>query len=117
DPPPRDAQTLAKELVKRKKLTKYQAIEAYQGNGKTLAFGEYLVLDKIGEGGMGQVYKAQHRRMKRLVAIKVLPPAAVDSPDAVKRFQREVEAAAALEHPNVVTAYDAGEAHGNHFLV
>ena len=80
-------------------------------------WGEYLLEGKIGQGGMGQVFRAVHRRMKRTVALKVLSPAAMKSPDAVKRFQREVEAAASLTHPNIVTAHDAGLIRGNHFLV
>ncbi|HEX4130375.1 MAG TPA: LamG-like jellyroll fold domain-containing protein [Pirellulales bacterium] len=107
---------LAQKLVDQGKLTRFQAIHLAQGKAKALLFGEYLVIDKIGAGGMGQVFKARHRRMKRLVAIKVLPPAAVKTPDAVKRFQREVEAAAKLEHPNIVAAYDAGESQGLHYL-
>src|SRR5687767_9904656 len=114
---PADAQALARELITAGKLTKYQASAAYQGKAKSLMLGQYVVLDKIGAGGMGQVYKAQHKRMKRVVAVKVLPQAATKSPDAVKRFQREVEAAARLSHPNIVIAHDADEANGTHFLV
>ncbi|HEV3024763.1 MAG TPA: protein kinase, partial [Pirellulales bacterium] len=115
---PRDAQGLAKELVRAGKLTRYQATNVLQGNAKHLRFDDYVILDKIGEGGMGQVYKAQHDRMKRVVALKILPPlAAARSPEAVGRFQREVHAAARLEHPNIVAAYDAGEAHGVPYLI
>jgi hypothetical protein len=112
-----DASALAKKLVSAGKLTKYQAANAVQGKAKNLVFGDYVVLAAIGSGGMGQVFKAEHRRMKRVVALKILPPAAVKSPEAVKRFQQEVQAAARLEHPNIVTAHDAGEGHGVHFLV
>ena len=66
---------------------------------------------------MGQVFKAQHRKMKRLVAIKMLPPAMTKDALALARFQREVEAAAKLRHPNIVAADDAAEANGVHFLV
>ena len=79
--------------------------------------GEYVVLDQIGAGGMGQVFKARHRTMDRLVALKTLPRKAMKDPEAVKRFHREVRAAAKLEHPNIVIAFDAGEADGIHFLV
>ena len=65
---------------------------------------------------MGQVFKAQHRRMKRIVALKILPPKATNSEAAVKRFYQEVEMAARLHHPNIVTAFDAGESHGLHYL-
>lgn len=112
-----DASGLAKKLVSAGKLTKYQAANALQGKAKNLVFGEYVVLAAIGAGGMGQVFKAEHRRMKRVVALKILPPSAVKSTASVQRFQREVQAAARLEHPNVVTAHDAGEANGVHFLV
>jgi formylglycine-generating enzyme required for sulfatase activity len=115
--PVADVQTLARELVQQGKLTKYQATAIVHGKAKGLLFGEYRILDKIGAGGMGQVFKAQHVRMQRVVALKVLPPAAMKSADSVKRFQREVQAAAKLTHPNIVTAYDAGEANGMHYLV
>ena len=114
---PKDAQTLAQALVQAGKLTKYQAQMVYQGRPKGLVFGEYTVLDKLGQGGMGVVLKAQHRRMKRMVAVKVLPASAMKSPDAVKRFYREVEAAAKLNHPNIVQAHDASEHEGIHYLV
>jgi len=112
-----DGKALARVLVEAGALTKFQATLIYQNKPKALQFGEYVVLDKIGAGGMGQVYKARHRRMKRLVAIKVLPKAAVNSAEAVKRFQREVEAAARLVHPNIVIAHDAGQQDTMHFLV
>ena len=108
----RRRQGLAREMVRRKQLTKFQAQAVYQGKTQGLVLGNYVILDKLGEGGMGQVFKAQHRRMERVVALKVLPPAAMKSPDAVERFQREVKAAARLLHPNIVTAYDADEDDG-----
>jgi len=114
---PRDAQGLARELIQAKRLTRYQAAAVYQGKIKGLVFGEYTVLDQIGAGGMGQVLKARHRTMERIVALKVLPRRAMKLPEAVQRFQREVRAAARLQHPNIVTAFDAGEADGIHFLV
>ena len=93
DQSPPDAQSLARALVLAGRLTKYQATAVYQGKTKGLVFGEYIVLDKIGQGGMGVVLKAQHRRLKRQVAIKILPAATMKSPEAVRRFYREVEAA------------------------
>jgi serine/threonine-protein kinase len=113
---PKDAETLARELVRANKLTKYQAQAVYEGKTKGLVFGQYVVLDKLGEGGMGVVLKAQHRRMKRLVAIKVLSSAAMKQAGAVERFHREVEAAAKLMHSNIVTAFDAAEHQGMHYL-
>lgn len=112
-----DAQKLKSELVRVKMLTEFQAHALYNGKANGLTLGNYVILDKIGAGGMGQVFKAEHRRMKRLVAVKVLPKKAVDSPEVFRRFQRELEAAAKLTHPNIVAAYDADEHAGTHFLV
>jgi serine/threonine protein kinase/WD40 repeat protein len=114
--PVTSAVDLARALVLRGKLTPFQARLIALGKGQELVLGNYILLDKIGEGGMGQVFKARHRRMKRVVAIKVLPPSTMNSPHAVERFHREVEAVARLEHPNIVTAHDADEAGGRHFL-
>ena len=111
-----DAEQLARELVRQKKLTKYQAEEVYRGKGKSLTLGNYLLMEKIGSGGMGQVFKAEHRRMKRIVAIKLLPAAMTKDKEAIARFEREVEAAAKISHPNSVAAFDADCANGVHFL-
>ena len=112
-----NAQEMAKALIRQEKLTKFQATAVYQGKTKSLVFGEYVVLDKIGQGGMGMVFRAKHRRMKREVAIKVLPGGSLDDEDSVNRFYQEVEAAAKLLHPNIVTAFDAGQHGESHFLV
>ncbi|HEX3659585.1 MAG TPA: SUMF1/EgtB/PvdO family nonheme iron enzyme [Pirellulales bacterium] len=112
-----DADGFARELVRQGKLTRYQAAAVYQDKTDGLVLGNYLVLDKLGAGGMGQVFRARHRRMERVVALKVLPKKALAAPDAIARFQREAKAAAKLSHPNIVTAHDADEANGQHFLV
>jgi formylglycine-generating enzyme required for sulfatase activity/serine/threonine protein kinase len=114
---PSDGETLAKLLVREKKLTKYQATAVYQGKIKHLKFGEYVVVDKIGKGGMGVVLKAHHRRMDRDVAVKVLPEKMMQDEDAEARFYREVQAAAKLLHPNIVVAFEAGEHAGLHYLI
>lgn len=111
-----DAQSLARELVRLKKLTPFQANVLYNEKPAPLILGNYVLQDKIGAGGMGMVYKAQHRRMKRIVAVKVLSQAALKSANVVKRFLREAEAAAKLSHPNIVAAYDADEINGIPFL-
>jgi formylglycine-generating enzyme required for sulfatase activity/serine/threonine protein kinase len=116
DKRPKDLQQFAQALVQQGKLTKYQAQAVYEGKTKGLVFGQYVVLDKLGEGGMGVVLRARHRRMKRTVAIKVLSSAAMKQAGAVDRFHREVEAVAKLSHPNIVTAYDADEHRGMHYL-
>lgn len=114
---PGNAQQLVQEMVRQKRLTRFQAQAVFHGKARGLVLGNYILLDKLGEGGMGQVFKAQHRRMERIVALKTLPAAAMDSEEAVRRFHREVKAAARLSHPNIVRAYDADEANGQHFLV
>ncbi len=114
---PETVEEFARALVRQKKLTKFQAGKLYQGKSAELLFGNYEILDKIGQGGMGMVYQARHRRMKRIVALKTLPPAVTQDEAVVARFHREVEAAARLNHANIVTAFDADEAKGVHFLV
>ena len=79
--------------------------------------GDYVILDKIAEGGMGAVYKARHPRTGELVAIKVLPPATARNPVLLKRFEQEYRAAAAIDHPNVVRAVDFCGAGPAPFLV
>lgn len=118
-PPERrdSVQDLAKLLVRERKLTKYQAQIIYQGKHQGLKFGEYTILDKLGEGGMGVVLRARHGRMEREVAIKVLPAKSLTNQQAIDRFYREVRAAAKLIHPNIVTAFDASEHAGSHYLV
>ena len=115
--PSPDVQAFAQELVRRKRLTRFQAEQIHAGKGKSLTLGNYVLLDMLGEGGMGMVFKARHRRMERLVALKVIKPKVVKDPVVLMRFQREVIAAAKLTHPNIVAAHDADEAKGTHFLV
>src|SRR5258708_37851611 len=79
---PQDGEQLARELVRQKKLTAYQAKAIYQGKGKNLVLGNYRILDKLGEGGMGLVLKAEHTRMARLVALKVLSSKVTKEPGA-----------------------------------
>ena len=114
---PREGMALARALADAGKLTLYQAGMVYQGKTKILIMGEYVLLDRLGQGGMGMVFKARHRRMERDVALKILPPSATKTPEMVKRFHREVKVAAQLDHQNIVTAHDANEAHGVHYLV
>ena len=79
--------------------------------------GEYQLLEKLGEGGMGAVYRARQTKLKRIVALKVLPKSRMEEKRAVARFEREMEAVGAVDHPNIVRAMDAREIDGAHFLV
>ncbi|MCA9059104.1 MAG: protein kinase, partial [Planctomycetaceae bacterium] len=99
------------------RVTDYQLQWLLNPSPDPLVLGEYLILDRVGQGGMGSVYRAMHRRMKRQVAIKMLRRDIANADALSKRFLREIEVAARLRHPNIVTAYDAGESHGISFLV
>jgi serine/threonine protein kinase/CheY-like chemotaxis protein len=112
-----DVTQLKRALVESGMLTWYQCESIAQKEGDRLLIGNYEVLDRLGAGGMGTVFKARHRRMKRIVALKVLAKELSSDPNFVHRFQREVETIARLSHPNVVMAYDADEAAIGHFLV
>src|SRR5437867_1837330 len=79
--------------------------------------GRYQLLDRLGKGGMGEVYLANDTKLDRRVAIKLLPAESVNDPDAVARFQREAKALAKLSHSGIVQAHDADEDGGRHFLV
>src|SRR5262249_43345592 len=72
------------------------------------AIGPYILLERLGEGGAGQVYKARHQRMDRIAAVKVIRAELLTDDDMIRRFYREVEAVSQLQHPNIVHAYDAG---------
>jgi serine/threonine protein kinase len=108
---------LAAELVRREWLTAFQARVLLEDSGAELVLGEYVLLDLLGRGGVGNVYKARQGRMKRLVALKVIRHESLAHPGALKRFRREIEATARLAHPNVITIHDTGEIDGRHFLV
>jgi serine/threonine protein kinase len=113
---PQSARRLVQEMLREGKVTEFQADTILKGKTKRLIVGNYVIMEKIGQGGMGRVYKARHSRMDRIVALKFLPFNARESPDAVRRFNREIRAAARLIHPNIVTAHDADESEGRYFL-
>jgi serine/threonine protein kinase len=111
-----DPRLVMSQVVKRGLLTRWQAQQIYSGVS-TLCLGKYKLLDKIGAGGMGTVYRAEHAAMGRIVALKVISRNLTSNPEAVARFHREVHSAARLNHPNIVTAYDADNRGDTHFLV
>lgn len=103
-------------LADRGRLTEYQRKRVAEGRSGELVLGNYILLSRLGEGGMGEVYKALHRRMKRVVAIKVIRKN-LATKDFIERFRKEIHAAARLNHPNAVSAYDADECELGDFLV
>jgi serine/threonine protein kinase len=108
---------VARALVDAGLLTRFQAERLLLGRANGFFLGTYRILEQIGRGGMGRVYKAQHCTMGRLVAIKVLASSLLQSARAQQLFQREVRAIGQLVHPHIVTAYDANQDNGRHYLV
>src|SRR5262245_7061246 len=104
------------QLIKLGWLTLYQGKKILAGLAGDLVFGPYLILDKLGEGGMGKVYKARQLRMERLVALKVVRPDLLVSDVIRGRFLREARAAAKLDDPNIVRLLDADQVGTRYFL-
>ncbi len=108
---------VARALIEYGLLTRFQAELLLMGRTNGFHLGQYLILDHLGRGGMGRVFRARHETMNRIVAIKVLAPNLCKTPKAQQMFQREVRAAARLVHPNIVTAYDANQINDRCYLV
>ena len=105
------------EMLTKEELTPFQQETISAAGVGKLVVGGYILLDQLGEGGMGKVYKARHQDMDRIVALKMLPPGRLASDFDKRRFQQEVKAAARLNHPNIVTAYDADVSSPTPYLV
>ncbi|MBY0461035.1 MAG: serine/threonine protein kinase, partial [Gemmataceae bacterium] len=116
-PLPAEPTRLAQLLVRDALLTYFQAEQLLQGKFKRFTLGKYRVLEKLGQGGMGQVFLCEHKLMRRRVAIKVLPNHKAEDQAALNRFYREARAVAAVDHPNIVRAYDVDQDENLHFLV
>jgi serine/threonine protein kinase len=114
---PTEPSKLAGVLVRDAILTHFQAEQFLQGKWRRFTIGKYKVLERIGSGGMGSVYLCEHKLMRRRVAVKVLPTAKADDTSSLERFYREARAVAALDHVNIVRAYDIDQDDKLHFLV
>src|SRR5215470_13853420 len=114
---PPDPPGLAFQLVRDGLITHFQAEQFLQGKWRRFTIGKYKVLERLGTGGMGSVYLCEHMLMKRRVAVKVLPAAKAEDSSSLERFYREARAVAALDHPNIVRAYDIDKDENLHFLV
>ncbi|MCH7689209.1 MAG: protein kinase, partial [Planctomycetes bacterium] len=118
-----DPQAIADALVSKDSLTRWQADKLLRGRYKGFFLGKYRLLSLLGKGGMSSVYLAEHLMMRRRCAVKVLPFKQVNKASSVARFHRESQAVAALDHPNIVRAYDVDVDHDIekdqevHFLV
>lgn len=118
---PNDAEPVAKFLIEKEVISLWQAKKLLQGKNKGFFLGKYKLISLLGRGGMSSVYLAEHVVMKRRCAIKVLPSSRIDDSSYLARFHLEAQAVAALDHPNIVRAYDVDQFQERdttiHFLV
>ncbi|MBI1916899.1 MAG: serine/threonine protein kinase [Planctomycetes bacterium] len=113
-----DPRALAADLFKRHWLTAFQINRLFNGRGhELLVGGSYVLLERLGEGGMGTVFKAKNWKLGRTVAVKVIRKELLANPTAVGRFRREIEVTARLDHPNIIRAFDADETEDGLFIV
>ncbi len=112
-----DPQKASRYLLDAGLLTRWQCNKLLEGRSKGFFLGKYKLLDHLGTGGMSAVYMAEHVNMQRRVAIKVLPQHRINDSSYLARFYREARAAAALDHPNIVHAYDVDNQGDTHYLV
>jgi serine/threonine-protein kinase len=108
---------LARQAVQMDALTVWQAQQLLAGRTGGYKVDRYVLLDLIGQGGMGRVYLARDTRLHRRVALKILSPERVNNPRAIARFQREARVGAQLQHENLVRVYDFGESNARYYLV
>jgi len=114
---PLDSVELAERLVQDNVLTSFQARRILSNRPQGLVVGRYIILDRIGSGSMGRVYKAHHAMMDRVVALKIIAPEIASNERVVARFQREMKLVGRLDHPNVVRAFDADQIHKVLYIV
>lgn len=114
---PIDCEAAARLLIERRVLTEFQWQEISAGRGSDLDLGEFVLIEPLGAGRSGTVYRARHKRSRQLFALKVLNASVFDSPGIVQRLYDGVEAAARLDHPHLVTACHVSNSGGKCFLV
>src|SRR4051812_33016203 len=114
---PADARDFSDELVADGILTYFQAEQFLLGKWRGFTIGKFTLLERVGVGGMGQVFLCAHMYMRKHVAVKVLPPAKADQPAALGRFYREARAAGSLDHGNIVRTHDIDQDGNLHFIV
>jgi serine/threonine protein kinase len=114
---PSDVREFTEELIQAGILTYFQAEQFLLGKWRGFTIGKYQLLERVGVGGMGQVFLCEHTFMKRRVAVKVLPPAKAEQPGALGRFYREARAAGSLQHPHIVRTHDIDQDGNLHFIV
>ncbi|MEX2185711.1 MAG: serine/threonine-protein kinase [Pirellulales bacterium] len=114
---PDEPERLADVLVERKLITRWQADKLLEGRHKGFFLGKYKLLGHVGTGGMSSVYLAENTKLHRQCAIKVLPQSRVEDSSYLERFYLEAKAAAALVHPNIITAFDIDNQDDIHYFV
>jgi len=114
---PGEVQDFLDIMIRDGMLTNFQAEQYLLGKSRGFVIGKFKLLERVGVGGMGQVFLCEHSETHKRLAIKVLPPSKADQPAALGRFQREARAAAALEHPNVVRTHEIDQDGNLHFIV
>ncbi|MDB5310959.1 MAG: serine/threonine protein kinase [Gemmataceae bacterium] len=114
---PTDPREFADDMIRDGVLTYFQAEQFLLGKWRGFTIGKYKLLERVGVGGMGQVFLCEHMFMKKRVAIKVLPPAKAEQPAALGRFYREARAAGSLQHANIVRTHDIDQDGNLHFIV
>src|SRR5215831_9497604 len=110
------AHDLAAECVRRGWLTEFQSERLLAGQGASLTLGPYLLMQRLGQGGMGEVFKARHQLLNRIVALKVTRKELSTDPANERRFVREIQLTARLAHPNVVAVHDAARVGESHYF-
>src|SRR5262245_49462345 len=112
----RKPREVVQELVRRGWLTFFQGTQILHGKGQELVLGQNQLLDKIGEGGMGKIYKARQRNLDRILALKVIRPECLAKPKVLSRFKREIRPRGHFSHPKIVRAFDADQVNGTYFI-